>query len=33
MYTVEPSVIDTYKTKIISLLISLFSIEYTKLVY
>ena len=30
MYTAEPSVIDTYKMKIISLLISLFSIIKTK---
>ena len=30
MYTAEPSVIDTYKMKIISLLISLFSIVKTK---
>ena len=30
MYTAEPSVIDTYKMKIISLLISLFGIIETK---
>ena len=30
MYTAEPSVIDTYKMKIISLLIILFSIIKTK---
>ena len=30
MYTAEPSVIDTYKMKIINLLISLFSIIKTK---